>query len=59
MLSVSIKILSVTFLTVGGALLYRYPEQSVVLLLGIGLTALSVFIRYRNRRTLNKVDKTT
>lgn len=59
MLSVSIKILSVTFLTFGGALLYSYPEQSVVLLLGIGLTALSVFIRYRNRRTLNKVDKTT
>lgn len=59
MLSIFFKVFSVTFLAVGGVLFYRFPEQSFVLLLGVGLTAFSVIMRYRNRRKLNENNVTT
>lgn len=58
MFSIFFKIFSTTVLAAIGFLSYRFPEQSVVLLIGIGLTVFAVVMRRRRRRALEEIDRT-
>jgi hypothetical protein len=52
MLSIFLKVFGTTLLAVFGFFMYGFPEQSVVLLIGVGLTVFAIVLRRRRKPAL-------
>ena len=58
MFSIIWKTSGTTLLATLGIFAYRFPEQSVVLFVGIGLTVFAVVMRRRKRQINEEIDRT-
>jgi hypothetical protein len=59
MFSIIWKMFGMTLLAALGVFAYRFPEQLVVLFVGIGLTVFAAMMRRRKRQINEEIDRTT
>jgi hypothetical protein len=59
MFSIIWKMFGMTLLAALGVFAYRFPEQLVVLFVGIGLTVFAAMMRRRKRQINEEIERTT